>query len=79
MEHTLKEIVLGNNAYLSYVAAGIAYYYIPVESYAYQFQIDTMSDENKTTHWEPSYKAITLMRWIRKAMDEEMLIKIQIQ
>jgi hypothetical protein len=73
---TIKELVK-KSAYLSYVSAGIAYYIIPIDDYIYQFPIDTMSDENKTTHWEIEYKGITLMRWIRKAKDENTLIQVK--
>lgn len=75
--HELKEIVKGTIANLSHVCAGIAYYNIQVEDSEYQFGIDSNEDEWKTTYLYPSFKAITLMRWIRKALDKGDLIKIK--
>ena len=74
--HTLKEIIKGT-ADLSYVAAGILYFNIKIEDSIYQLGIDTMSDENKTTYWYTKYKAITLMRWIRKAIEDNSLIQLK--
>ena len=73
MKHTLKQIVTGTTAELSHICAGIVYYQIAVEDSIYQLGINSMDDEWKTTYLYPQFKAITLMRWIRKAIDSETL------
>jgi hypothetical protein len=77
MKHTLKEIVSGTTAKLSYICAGVAYYDIKVEDSIYQLSIDSMEDEWKTTYLYTEFKAITLMRWIRKSIDNGTLIQIK--
>jgi len=77
MKHTLKEIVKGTEANMTYVCAGKVYYEIIVEDSVYQLEIDSMEDEWKTTYLYPSFKAITLMRWIRKGMKNEKFIQIK--
>ena len=75
--HTLKEIVTGNQANLSYICEGKAYYRITVEESEYQLEIDSTDDEWKSTYLYPTFKAITLMRWIRKYMNSDKFIKIK--
>lgn len=75
--HTLKEIVTGTTAKLSHVCEGIAYYDIEVEDSAYQIGIDSTKDEWKATFMYVEFKAITLMRWIRKGIKEGTLIQIK--
>lgn len=77
MKHTLKEIVTGTVAKLQYVCNGIVYYNIKVEDSIYQLGIDSKDDEWKSTYLYPEFKAITLMRWIRKGMDTEKFIQIK--
>ena len=77
MKHTLKEIVSGTIAKIQYVCNGIVYYNIEVEDSIYQLGIDSNEDEWKTTYLYPKFKAITLMRWIRKGMDTEKFIQIK--
>ena len=79
MKHTLKEIVKDNDAYLTHICAGKVYYVIHVDDSSYQLEIDTTNDEWKTTFLYPRFKAITLMRWIRKAIEnkDETLIQIK--
>jgi hypothetical protein len=78
LRHTLKRIVEnGNMAEMTHVCAGIAYYQINVEDSAYQLAINSMDDEWKSTHMYPKFKAITLMRWIRKAIETETLIQLK--
>ncbi len=74
---SLKTIVKGTKATLSYVCAGKVYYYIETENHLYQLEIDSMDDELKTTYLEKEYKAITLMRWIRKGMENDTLIQLK--
>jgi len=77
MKHTLKEIVTGTKAEMQYVCNGIVYYNIKVENSIYQLEIDSNEDEWKATYIYPEFKAITLMRWIRKGMKNEKFIQIK--
>ena len=78
LRHTLKQIVAnGNMAALTHVCAGIVYYQIDVGDSAYQLALNSMEDEWKTTHIYNEFKAITLMRWIRKAIETETLIQLK--
>ena len=73
----LKTIVKGTKATLSFVCEGKVYYQIETENHLYQLEINSMDDELKTTYLEKEYKAITLMRWIRKAMEDNTLIQLK--
>jgi len=77
MTHTLKEIVKDTDALLSYMCEGKAYYVIHVENSSYQLEIDSNADEWKATYLYPRFKAITLMRWIRKGLENGKLIQIK--
>lgn len=77
MKHTLIEIVKDNTAKISYICNGVIYFTVDVSGTSYQFPIDG----NDTSEWRdiyiyPEYKAITLMRWIRKAIENETLIQL---
>jgi len=74
--HTIKEIVKGNKAILTHVCEGIVYYEISVNGSIYQLEIDSTTDEWKATYLKPHFEAITLMRWIRKGIDDGTFIKI---
>jgi len=78
LKHTLKQIVTGNTkANLTHVSKGILYYRIDVEDSSYQLEIDSMNEEWGNTYIYTEYKAITLMRWIRKAIEAETLIQLK--
>ena len=78
LRHTLKQIVeKGNMAVMTHVCVGIVYYQINVGDSAYQLALNSMEDEWKTTYIYPEFKAITLMRWIRKAIETETLIQLK--
>ena len=77
MKHTLKEIIKDTTAKLSYICNGIVYFNIDVDGTVYQLGIDC----NDTSEWKdiyiyPEYKAVTLMRWIRKSIDKETLLQL---
>ena len=75
---TLKEIVtLPAEAKFTHAIAGTLYYRITTENIVVEFPID-MNDKDDvgTTTFVASYKPITLMRYIRKAMENETLITI---
>lgn len=70
MKHTLTQIVKGTMAKMSHVCNGIVYYHIKVENTLYELEIDTTDNiENENVYFPPTYKAITLMRWIRKGIE----------
>lgn len=75
---TLKEIVtLPAEAKFTHAIAGTLYYRITTDNMVVEFPID-MNDKDDvgTTTFVASYKPITLMRYIRKAMENETLITI---
>ena len=75
---TLKEIVtLPAEAKFTHAIAGTLYYRITTDNIVVEFPID-MNDKDDvgTTIFVASYKPITLMRYIRKAMENETLITI---
>lgn len=75
---TLKEIVtLPAEAKFTHAIAGTLYYRITTDNIVVEFPID-MNDKDDvgTTTFVASYKPITLMGYIRKAMENETLITI---
>jgi len=78
LRNTLKQIVSdGNMAVMTHICAGIVYYQIDVGDSSYQLALNSMDDEWKTTYIYPVFKVITLMRWIRKAIETETLIQLK--
>ena len=75
---TLKEIVkLEEPAVFSHAIAGVLYYKITHGDIEIMFPIDMNNkDDVGTTTFVSSYKPITLMRYIRKAIDSDNLIII---
>ena len=78
----------GNDAILTHICAGKVYYQIRVldekpdefdnEETIYQLEINTIDEEWKSTYLYPSFRAITLMRWIRKGIENNDETFIQI-
>jgi hypothetical protein len=64
----LTSIVKGTMASLVHVCNGKVIYQINTRDHLYQLEIDSTEKEWETTYLTPSFKAITLMRWIRKGM-----------
>jgi hypothetical protein len=79
MTHTLIEIVKDSIAFISHVCEGKVYYTIEVDDSVYQLELDSMDDDWKATHIKPRFKAVTLMRWIRKGMEENNETFIQLK
>jgi len=69
MKHTLKQIVDGNEAHFTHACEGKLYYAIFVDDAIYQVELNSMAEEWKTVYILPVYKAIYLMRWIRKGIE----------
>jgi hypothetical protein len=65
----IKTIVNGTEATLSHVCNGKACFKIITAEHSYQLEIDLMNSEWKDVYVYPTYKAITLMRWIRKGIE----------
>jgi hypothetical protein len=75
---TIKEAVKDTVAKFYYACAGVLYYTVEVGNDKYQFPIDMNDKEDVgTTAFVAEYKGITLMRYIRKAMNSENFIKIK--
>ena len=73
----IKTIVKGTIARFDFAIAGVLYYKVSTADGIYQFQVDMNDKEDVgTTTFFAEYKAITLMRYIRKAMEKGELIKI---
>lgn len=76
---TLKEIVISPNfAEFSHAIAGVLYYKVRVGDKEVLFPIDMNNkDDVGTTTFESSYRPITLMRYIRRAMNEGTLVEMK--
>lgn len=73
----LKTIVApGNMAKISHAIAGVLYYQVTTAEGTYQFPVDMNDREDVgTTSFDAEIKAITLMRYVRKAIKNEELVK----
>jgi len=70
MSHDLKVIVgSGNKAIFSHYRDGNFFYLVKVQDQKYSFPIPIEDAKGATLLAE--FKAITLMRWIRKAIDDK--------
>lgn len=66
---TITEIVKGTTAEFTFYKEGNLYYTIQTDKYKYEFPIDiTNTEDIGESRFEQTYKAITLMRYIRKAI-----------
>lgn len=84
---TLKKLV--SNGYIAkftHYCAGNLYYIIENEDGTYQFPVEVveklddklqLSSDLGTTDFEAEIKALTMMRYIRKAIKNETLIKLK--
>ena len=76
----IKPLVKGI-AQLQYIMAGgiAVYHIIDVDGNKYQLEIDLSDkhDVGETAAFHPVEKALLLMRWIRKANENNTLIKIK--
>lgn len=75
----IKDIVSNNNmAVFTHAIAGFLYYTVTLQTgEKYQFPVD-MNDKDDvgTTTFDAEIKAITLMRYIRKSKENDLLIKV---
>lgn len=72
----LKTIIKGTLAKLTHICQGKVYYEIKTENHTYQLEVDSMDEEFKTTYLNPEYKSITLMRYIRKGIENGTFIQM---
>ena len=70
---TIKEIVKGNLARFSFYRAGHAFYEVEIEGTKYKFPV-SLEDLGTATLFA-EHKAITLMRYIRKALENKTFVK----
>ena len=85
----LKKLVMNreNVAVMTHYTAGNLYYTITIKDGVYQFPVETvesnedgtinLSADLGTTSFDAEIKATTMMRYIRKAIKNETLIKIK--
>lgn len=71
----IKEIVKDNIAEFSFYRQNYIYYKIKIENNWYEFPIEI--EDLGTATLESPMRAITLMRYIRKAIEGNMLIKMK--
>lgn len=75
----IKPLVKGT-AQLQYIMSGgiVLYHILAVDGTKYQLEIDLSDrrDVGETAAFKPVEKGILLMRWIRKANENDSLIKI---
>lgn len=71
MMEKLTTIVKGTRANLVHVCNGKVTYQIQTRDHLYQLEIDSMEQEWETTYLTPAFKSITLMRWIRKGLENK--------
>ena len=69
----IKNIVKNNTARFSFYRAGYCYYDVIVDGFSYSFPVSVEDLGQATITAE--MKAITLMRYIRKALENQTFIK----
>jgi hypothetical protein len=67
----LTNIVKGTMANMVHVCNGKVIYQISTGVHLYQLEIDSNQQEWEVTYLLPSFKSITLMRWIRKGLENK--------
>jgi len=72
--HTIAQIVKGTTAEFAHYKEDNLFYTVDVDGIRYEFPIDISNKEDiGETRLERTYKAITLMRYIRKAIADGKL------
>ena len=69
----IKNIVKNNVARFSFYRAGYMYYEVVVDGQLYQFPVSL--EDLGTATLLAEHKAITLMRYIRKALEDHTFVK----
>ena len=79
MEQTVKvvkviDVVKGNKAVFIYAQSGVLFYKVESETDVYIFPVDLNDkDDVGATRFDAEYPAITLMRYVNKAIKSETL------
>jgi hypothetical protein len=73
MQFKIKDIVKGNNAHSSFYRSGNMFYAVTVNGTKWIFPVSLEDIGGASLFAE--MKAITLMRYIRKALDEKTFVK----
>ena len=72
---SVKDIVKGNYATFSHAIAGVLYYRIESDGEIYLFPVDMNDrDDVGTSTFDARIKAITLMRYVNKAIAADTLV-----
>lgn len=74
-EFEIKDIVKDNAATFSFLRAGNAYYNVTVNGVEYEFPV-SLEDIGGASLFA-TMKAITLMRWIRKALEDKTFCRVR--
>jgi hypothetical protein len=69
----IKDVVKNNVARFSFYRAGHAFYEVEVEGTKYKFPVNL--EDLGTATLLAEHKAITLMRYIRKALEDKTFVK----
>lgn len=71
----VKDIIKGTTANFDYAAGQKIYYKIITEGNTYLFPVDLSDTEDiGTTKFEATYKSITLLRYLNKAIKSDELV-----
>ena len=73
MHLNIKNIVKNNAAKFSFYRAGYMYYEVSVDGQLYRFPVSL--EDLGTATLLAEHKAITLMRYIRKALEDHTFVK----
>ena len=65
----MRSIVKGTMANMVHVCKGKVVYQISTTNHLYQLEIDSTEQEWNSTYLLPSFKSISLIRWIRKGLE----------
>lgn len=77
MKHSLKEIVVLGKCKLHHICNGVITYYITVNDSIYALELDIKDEyEFKNVYFSVDFRTFELMRWIRKAIENQTLIQI---
>ena len=73
MEFKIKDIVKGNKAYFCFYRSGNMFYTVTVDETKWMFPVSLEDIAGASLFAE--IKAITLMRYIRKAVEDKTFVK----
>ena len=73
---SLTKLVKGTTAQLTHACNSKVYYEIETDYHKYQLEMNSLDTEFETTYLFPQFRAITLMRWIRKGLENGTFIQL---